>query len=242
MSAAPPAVHVSALEVRFSGFRLGPLDLMVAPGERVALVGPNGAGKSTTMRVLGGRFPGYRGTVRVLGADIAVDRPGHRGRIGYLPERVPAFDWMTAAEHIDFVGAFHERWDAGRARELAEELEIPLETRTSQLSKGNRVKLALVCAEAHRPDLLLLDEPTSGIDPVMRGRLLDRLEHACPCGGDRTLVFSTHILEDVGRIADRVILLRDGRVLADDLVAGFRAEDPDAPLARILEHRLRHDD
>lgn len=227
-------VAVTDLTVRFDGFTLGPLSLELRPGERVALVGPNGAGKSTTLRAIAGRLSRYQGSVRVLGSE-ARDAPVElRSRVGVLGEELLGFDWMTVREHMQLLAAFYPTWDEERVARLARRMELPWDTRLANLSKGNRVKVSLVAALAFGPEVLLLDEPTSGIDPVMRAELLSQVDECAPLGGECAVVFSTHILEDVEALADRVILLSDGRVLRDGRTEELRRRDPDRPLSAIL--------
>jgi ABC-2 type transport system ATP-binding protein len=201
--------------VRYPGFELGPITVHLARGERVALVGANGAGKSTTLRVLGGLLREYRGMAQIEGVEVHAASPEVRERVGILPDRLMGFGWMTVSEHLAFLGAFYRTWDAAYAQHLRERLALPSSTKVAQLSRGMQVKLSLVSAEAFRPPLLLLDEPTSGIDPIMRGEILDIIDGLVPPGGGRTLVYSSHILEDLDRIVSRVLLLKEGRLVED---------------------------
>lgn len=224
--------------VRYPGFTLGPLDVALGAGERVALVGPNGAGKSTTLTAMAGRLRDYRGSLRLAGVEVRSASVKVREGVGVLPESLLGFRWMTVEEHLSFLSAFFPTWDASYARELCDRLDVPRSSLLGNLSKGTRVKVSLVAAEAHRPPLLLLDEPTSGIDPLMRGRLLDVLDRCLSSGGERTLVFSTHILEDLDRIANRVLLLKGGRVVADAGVAELAEDGGGRPLSAIVGRRL----
>ncbi|HSM61059.1 MAG TPA: ABC transporter ATP-binding protein [Longimicrobiales bacterium] len=226
------------LTVSFEGFTLGPLTLDVGPGERVALVGPNGAGTSTTRRSLAGRHTGYAGSARVLGLEVREEPAAARARVGVLPEDALGFGWMTVAEHLRFLSAFFPTWDREYATRLAARTGLPVGTRLANPSKGSRVKLSLVAAEAFRPEVLLLDEPTSGIDPVTRADILALIDECAPRGGGRTVLFSTHILEDVEAVADRVVLLKDGRVLRDAPVHSLRQESPGMPLSTVLLREL----
>ncbi|HKJ01784.1 MAG TPA: ABC transporter ATP-binding protein [Longimicrobiales bacterium] len=233
-------VVMSDFTVEYPEFTLGPLDLSLDRGERVALVGPNGAGKSTTLKGLVGLLPRYGGSVTFDGTELRDAGAEVRARIGVLPERVLGFGWMTVTEHLDFLASFYPTWDFRYAAELAQRLELPESTKVADLSKGNGVKLSLVAAEAYRPPLLLLDEPTSGLDPVMRTEVLDLIEECAPRDGDRTVVFSSHILEDIEAAADRVVMLREGRLLMDASVVELRAGNPGASLSQTLRERLAH--
>ncbi len=235
-------VRLRGFSVRYSNFFLEPLDLSIDPGERVAVVGANGAGKSTTLKAVAGRLRDYEGRVELGGDDIRTQLPEIRAQIGFLPEKLLGFGWMTVGEHLGFLSAFYPTWDHEYADELLERLELPSTSKVGTLSKGMAVKLSLVGAEAYRPRVLILDEPTSAIDPVMRRQLLRIIDGCAPGGGDRLVVFSSHILEDVEFIAERVVLLRRGRIVEDTTTAEMQGRDPDAPLSQILLEALERDD
>jgi len=232
-------IELDAFSVAFPGFSLGPLSVTLHAGERVALVGPNGAGKSTTLRGIAGLLPRmYRGRIRVHGVEVSEAGPEIRRTVGLLPELLGGFGWMTVGEHLAFLRAFHTTWDDAWAEELTARLELPTRTKLANLSKGMRVKLSLVSVEAYRPPVLLLDEPTAGIDPVMRRSLLALLRECAPAGGTRTVVFSSHILEDVEAVSDRVLLLREGRLVGDESVVELRSAREGASVSEQLMRRL----
>ena len=230
------------LRVDYPEFTLGPLDLDFQPGERVALVGANGAGKSTLLKAVAGRMNDYRGTVTVGGTEVRSSLPGIRASIGFLPERLLGFGWLTVGEHLRFLSNFYPTWDDVHATALADRLGLPLNSKVGTLSKGMAVKLSLVAAEAFRPPVLVLDEPTSSIDPVMRGELLQVINESAPEGGHRLILYSTHILEDVEHFADRVVLLRDGRVVGDMSAAEVGGRDSTTPMSTNLYTLLRSTD
>lgn len=235
-------VRLRGFSVRYSNFFLEPVDLSIDPGERVAVVGANGAGKSTTLKAIAGRLRDYEGRVELGRDDIRSQLPEIRARIGFLPEKLLGFGWMTVGEHLSFLSAFYPTWDQEYAEALLERLELPSSSKVGTLSKGMAVKLSLVGAEAYRPPVLILDEPTSAVDPVMRRELLRIIDECAPGGGDRLVVFSSHILEDVEFIAERVVLMRRGRILDDTTTAELRARHPDAPLSQVLLKALERDD
>lgn len=227
-------LELENLTVSYPDFRLGPLTLSLAAGERVALVGANGAGKSTALAALGGRLSRRGGRVLWKGRELETLLPRVRGRIGFLPERFLGYGWMTVDEHLRFLSEFYPAWDREYEADLVSRLRLPRGEKVGTLSKGTRVKLSLVAAEAYRPPLLLLDEPTSGVDPVMRSEMLEMLDACAPAGGDRALVFSSHILEDVVRVCDRLLLLREGALVEDASRAELQARTPGASLSDIV--------
>lgn len=232
------SIVLSDFRVDFPNFSMGPIELDVRAGERLALIGANGAGKSTTLNAIAGRLTEYRGRVEVGGEEVVAQAHRVRESVGLLPERLLGFGWMTVAEHIAFLSNFFPTWDKKHATELLDRLALPAKSKVGTLSKGMQIKLALIGAEAFRPPILLLDEPTSGIDPVMRGELLAVIADCAPRGGERIVVFSSHILEDVERIADRVVLLQSGSVICDMSTEALQATEPGTPISELLYSRL----
>lgn len=234
-----PTITLERFTVHYPAFELGPFDLAFSPGERVAVIGANGAGKSTTLKAIAGQLPAYGGRLEIDGREAKELVPGMRAAVGYLPESLHAFGWMTVAGHLRFLADFFPAWDQDYAYKLLDRMGLPADAKTGTLSKGMRVKLSLVAAEAHRPPLLVLDEPTSAIDPLMRGELLSVIDECAPAGGQRTVLFSSHILEDVERIAERVVFLKKGRLVADMSVSDIRAREPQKPLHELLYATLQ---
>jgi ABC-2 type transport system ATP-binding protein len=236
-----PRVALRQFAVRYPSFTLTPLTLEIRPGERVALVGPNGSGKSTTLRALAGRLPEYDGFILMDGHDLRTRLPLGRREIGLLPETLGGYGWMTVREHLAFLREFYPSWDDAYAAHLADRLGVPLGQPLGRLSKGTRVKASFVAAEAYRPPLLLLDEPTSGLDPAVRGELLGAILSSVDARSDRVVLFSTHLLEDVEFVANRVLLLTNGTLQLDATVTDLRDAHRGASLARILYAALaRH--
>ena len=229
-----PVVTVRNLSVAYDGFTLHPLSFDLYPGDRLALVGPNGAGKSTLLGVLGGLNSAYAGQVLLDGVDLAEALPGIRARIGLLPESPLGFGWMTVAQHLQFLSAFYPTWSAPYCRALLERLALPTDAKVGTLSKGMRVKLAFIAAESFRPPLLLLDEPTSGLDPVVRREFIDVVRSTLAADPARIVVFSTHILEDVEWMADRVLVIDDGRMKANTTISEVSSKHPGESLVRAL--------
>jgi ABC-2 type transport system ATP-binding protein len=180
----------------------------------VGLVGRNGSGKTTLLRVAAGLALPSAGTVRVLGKPSAELGDRELGRIGVVQQTTRFLAWMRVREQLEFVASFHVRWDRELARRLVSELELDLEARVGTLTPGNAQKLALVAALAHRPELVLLDEPVSALDPLAREALLAFL--AGLLGDDETtIVVSSHVLRDVERVVDWIVCLERGRVTVD---------------------------
>ncbi len=189
------------------------VDLAVAQGTVFGLLGPNGAGKSTLLKVLVGHLRPTSGRASVLGQTLADRDASLWLRMGYVAQARYLPGWMSAEECLRFARAFRPRWDDAKGAELASRLEIPLQTKVRDLSRGHYVRLQIALAMSHHPELILLDEPTSGLDPVGRRELLEILieeigQRAC------TVVFSSHLVEDIERMADTVAIMDGGKVLA----------------------------
>ncbi|MBA3890395.1 MAG: ABC transporter ATP-binding protein [Gemmatimonadaceae bacterium] len=228
-----PCIALAGMAVRFGRFTLGPIDLAIQPGEAVALLGANGAGKSTLINALAGRLHAYDGSTTVFGAEVRTHLVETRERVGVLPEKVVAYSWMSVREYLDLHRVMFQRWDDVLERELLRRLRIDPGAAMQQLSRGTRVKVAFIAAAAPSPLLLLLDEPTSGIDPIVREELLAIIRERSAADPRQALVVSTHILEDVPGVANRVLVLREGRLAADIQTSEVLA-DPH-PLQRLRE-------
>ena len=232
IGSAPPgespsqAIALGGVTKRFGAtVALDDVSLTIAPGSICGLVGPNGAGKTTLVRLLLGLERPASGTIRVLGFDPLRDAVALRERIGYLPDTVHADRWMTAAEVLRFCRGLRHRWNAPLAARLVDRLGIPLKTRVGNLSRGTLVKLGLVAAVAPEPELLLLDEPMAGLDPLAREEVVETVIAAAPTR-PWTVLFSSHSLDDVRRLADSIAVAVGGRLVhhgpTDDLLAAVR--------------------
>ncbi len=239
------AARLTGLTKRFPGFELGPLDLDLEPGTVLALVGPNGAGKTTTLNCMAGLLVPDEGGTEVYGLPVHPTRTEYRRDLGYVGEESGFFQRWTAARNLDYLAGVMPGWSSDRARRLAERFALPLEKSVAKLSRGNKTKLALVAAFAHQPRLLLLDEPTAGLDPVVRSEVLDVLWEIIE-DGERAVLYSTHVLSDINRLADELAFLRDGKIIlrtGRDLLAeqwrrvSFRLADEDVELAGVVEHK-----
>ena len=210
-----PAVATHGLTKRYGReTALAGVDLRVPEGAVYALVGANGAGKSTTFKVLMNLERPDAGRAEVLGLDTASHGPRVRAQVGYVPEHhTPAYGWMTCGRLLRHAAAYYPAWEPAYAERRGQALGLEPHRKVSALSKGQARRLQLVLALAHRPALLLLDEPTDGLDPVVRNRTLALLaEHLAD--SPTTLVVSTHHLHELESLADHVGVLSAGRLVA----------------------------
>jgi ABC-2 type transport system ATP-binding protein len=190
-------------------------------GQVYGLVGSNGAGKTTLIKHLLGLLRAATGSVRVFGLDPVRDPVGVLGRVGYLSEERELPEWMRIDELMRYTQAYHPTWDATYARELLETFGLDPSKKIKELSKGMRAQAGLVAAVAHRPELLILDEPSSGLDAVVRRDILDAIVRTVADDG-RTVIFSSHLLEEVERMSDHITMLQDGRVTLNGALEDVR--------------------
>ena len=188
--------------------------LEVRPGEVYGLLGRNGAGKTTAMRILLGFLAPMEGTSELLGVDSGVLTPAVRERVGLVSEGHALYGWMSVAEVLEFEAGTRPRFDLAKARALRERLALDPNAKVAKLSRGQRAQLSLLAATCGRPELLVLDDPAMGLDPVVRRDLLGVMIDLLSETG-ASVLFSTHILSDVERIADRVGILHGGRLIVD---------------------------
>ena len=193
------------------------LSLDVPAGSVCALLGPNGAGKTTTLKVLLNLLPPTRGEARVLGVDSRKLSPRELQQIGYVSESQQQPDWMTVRQFLDYCRPFYPTWDQALEKTLLARFELPPERKLKHLSRGMRVKAILLSVLAFRPKVLVLDEPFSGLDPVVREDVTSGLLETAQAG-DWTVLLASHDIEEVERLADRVALLEAGRVWLDETV------------------------
>ena len=191
------------------------LSLDVPRGVVFGLVGENGAGKTTLIRHILGLLRAKEGIVSVFGLDPVRHPVEVLVRIGYLSEDRDLPDWMRVGELMRYTQAFYPDWDESYAEQLRETFELTADVRVKSLSRGERARAGLLVALAHRPDLLLLDEPSSGLDPIVRRDILSAIIRTVADEG-RTVVFSSHLLEEVERVADIVAMIHEGRLVMCD--------------------------
>ena len=182
-----------------------------AMGQVYGLVGANGAGKTTLLKHMLGLLRAATGSVRVFGLDPVRDPVGVLSRVGYLSEERELPEWMRIDELMRYTQAYHRTWDVSYARELIETFGLDPSKKIKELSKGMRAQAGLVAAVAHRPELLILDEPSSGLDAVVRRDILDAIIRTVADDG-RTVIFSSHLLDEVERMSDHVTMMHLGRV------------------------------
>ena len=220
------AITTEGLTKRYRGdvVALDSLDLEVGQGEAFGFIGPNGAGKTTAIRLLMGMLRPTAGRGAVLGFDCRSRGIDVRRRVGYLPGDLRLDQRLTARQSLTWFARLRGDHDMSRAWELAERFDLPLDRPARELSKGNRQKVGLVQAFQHRPPVVILDEPTSGLDPILQQRFQELVVEMRDAGG--TLFISSHVLSELEQTADRVAMLREGRLLAVEDVEKLRAAAP----------------
>lgn len=210
-----PILDVQQLQVRYPRFTLGPVSCAIRPGEMVALLGANAAGKTTLLRAITGRLPKHEGRALLAGRELRSAPPAWRAKVGFAGESPLADPVLRVREWLDFLADIHPGWRRDDVAELLPRLGVDPAAKIGTLSRGTLVKLAFICAEAYRPALLVLDEPTNGLDPVVRQDFVAVLRERFAGVADRALLFSSHLLEDVEALCDRALLIRDGQLVGE---------------------------
>lgn len=235
-----PVVEVQALTRCFGQKRaLDNVSLSIPQGCVFGLVGENGAGKTTLLRHLLGSLRPENGTVRVLGLDPIQDLVKVLSRIGYLSASPELPSWMRVGQLLAFTRPFYTTWDADHVANLVQMFDIDLRAKVKTLSTGQTARVGLVLAMAHRPELLILDEPSAGLDPIVRRDILEAIISSIADRGS-TVVFSSHLLDEVERVSDRLAMIRNGRILECDelgsikhsyrvVTLNFETQQPTAP-------------
>ncbi len=191
------------------------VSLSIPKGVVFGLVGENGAGKTTLLKHLLGLLKPTGGTVRVFGLDPVAEPADVLSRLGFLSEDRDLPLWMRVGQLLNYMSAFYPKWDHDYAAELIQMFDLTTDQRLRTLSRGQLARVGLLIAIAHRPDLLLLDEPSSGLDPVVRRDILGAIIRTVADDG-RTVLFSSHLLEEVQRVSDHVAMLHGGRLLLSE--------------------------
>ena len=200
------------------------LSFAVQPGDVLGLVGPNGAGKTTTLRALAGILQPTSGNIRICGIDLAKEPVKAKARLAFIPDEPQLFDYLTVAEHLQFVTRLYGVTDAEpRIAPLLEELELTSkrDALPTELSRGMKQKLAIACGLLHKPEVLLLDEPLTGLDPVGIRRMKETISARARAG--TAIVLSSHLLHLVEELCTRLLVIRQGRAAAfgtlDEIIA-----------------------
>lgn len=211
-----PAVKINGLTKRYRGKAVvDKLSLSIPRGSVYGLIGPNGAGKSTTLKSLMRLIKISSGSASILGHDVHSDFQAVKSRLGYVPETHHIYRWMKVKRVIAFTRSFYPSWNDEFCNQMLQMMELDPDKKVKQLSKGMLAKLALLLAVSHEPELLVLDEPLSGLDPIVRDEFIDGVLKTI-CERDTTVIFSSHTIGDVQRLADSVGILFNGRLLVND--------------------------
>jgi len=206
------AIETRGLTKKFgSQFAVNGLDLSIPNGSVFGFLGRNGAGKTTTIKMLLGLIKPTSGTARILGLDPKKDAIAMKLQVGYVAENQSMYDWMKVKEIVKFTSGFYPEWDSALASSFCEKFELNPSAKIKTLSKGQQMRLALTLALSSRPRLLILDDPTMGLDPITRKEFLNDIVLAIHEEG-RTVFFSTHILSELERVADSIAILDRGRL------------------------------
>ncbi len=217
----PPIIQTERLTKAYGVHRgITEVDLEVGQGEVFGFLGPNGAGKTTTIRILLDLIRPTSGSARVFDIVSSQDPVAIHARIGYLPGEFTLYDRLTGAETIEYFANLRGGFDRAYSGQLVERLGLDTSRRFREYSRGNKQKVGLICALQHRPELLILDEPTAGLDPLVQQTFNELLFEAKAEG--RTVFLSSHIISEVERTCDRVAIIRDGRIVRLDTVESLR--------------------
>lgn len=208
----------------------------IKTGEIVGFVGPNGAGKSTTMKILTGFIPQTSGEAKINGMDLIEKSLEIRKHIGYLPENNPLYLEMYVKEYLEFVAGIYKLGKKTKARiaEIIEQTGLTIEQKKKigALSKGYRQRVGLAQALIHNPDILILDEPTSGLDP---NQIIEIRNLISEIGKEKTVMLSTHIMQEVEAICDRIIIINKGKIVADDSIDSIYSHSQDHLVTVVVE-------
>ena len=234
------ALEIRGLKKVYGAFTLGPLDLTVPMGAIYGFVGPNGSGKTTTIDLIFGLGQEDSGTITALGFDHRRDAVAMKQQTGYVGPEVAHHAWGRVGRLLAFVKGFYPSWDDAYCQQLMESFGLHPDARIMTLSFGARIKLSLVLALAWRPKLLILDEPTVGLDAISKRQVFAELLAAVE-GEDRAIFISSHALNDLERFADHVGMIRNGRLAFEgsmtEILSRFRLIDLPAEQAARIEHR-----
>lgn len=239
-------IEIENLQMRFGVKEvLKGVSIKVYPGQIIGYIGPNGAGKSTTIKIILGLLEGYQGQIKIFGEEISKDNIEYKKRIGYVPETAEIYDTLTAREYLTFIGELY-----GKDSKVIEQksrkmmsifgIEEAFDSRISSYSKGMKQKVLIISSMIHNPDILFLDEPLSGLDANSVIIVKEILTELAKQG--KTIFYSSHIMDVVEKISTRIILLRDGQILADGSFEELREKSEDKSLEQIFNQLTGFDD
>lgn len=209
------ALEVKGLGKNYGNFALRNLSFSVPQGYITGLIGPNGAGKSTVIKTIMGMVLPEKGRISVLGQPVSGSEGSYKQYIGYISDENIYYEYLTMEQMKRIVAPFYERWDEALFTQYMELFELPKRKKIKDCSKGMKMKFAIALALAHHPTLLIMDEPTAGLDPVFRRELLDLLAEYI-LDENNTILFSTHLTTDLDRVADYVTFLNRGELVFSD--------------------------
>ena len=208
-------VEIDNLRKTYKGFVLDNISLNIPKGSIMGLIGPNGAGKTTSIKILMDMVQAQSGSVRMFGMDHRKNIKHVKNRIGYVGEEHYFYGDKSVAWTGNFVSGFFDNWNTNTFQKLLTDFAISRTKKTRELSKGMKVKLSLAIALSHNPELMILDEPTAGLDPVIRREVLELLR-TFPDDGKKSVIISSHITDDITRIADYVAFLVEGKIVLSE--------------------------
>ena len=218
-------LELKNLQKSYKGFALDGISLNLPKGYILGLIGPNGAGKTTTIKILMNMVKRDGGNVQVFGLDPQKNAKQIKNRVGYLGEEQHFYGNKTVAWTGNFVSVFYDNWDTNTFQSLLTSFEISRTKKTRELSKGMKVRFSLALALSHDPELLILDEPTAGLDPVIRREVLELLRKKSKNEG-KSVIISSHITDDIMRTADLVAFLIEGKIVVvnekDELLSNWK--------------------
>jgi ABC-2 type transport system ATP-binding protein len=222
---AEASIQIKQLSKRYGkspAWALRDLSLAVMPGEIYGFLGPNGAGKSTTIRTLMNFIQPTSGSARILGRDVVQGSVAIKHSVGYLSSDMAMYPKLSGGQFLDYMAQLQGSVDLGYRRQLVKRLQADTGKRLDSLSRGNRQKFAIVQAFMHKPDVLILDEPSSGLDPLMQEAFYELLKEARQRGA--AVFMSSHIMSEVQKVCDRVGIIRDGRLITERSIAQMTQE------------------
>jgi ABC-2 type transport system ATP-binding protein len=237
-------IRVSGLSKRYHKNQvLHNIDLTIQPGELIGYIGPNGAGKSTTIKILCGLIPDFEGEVQVLGQDINKDTQEIKRKIGYIPENAALYETLTPIEYLLFVGQLYQLSESSvklKASELLRlfDLDKAQEARMTTFSKGMKQKVLLISGLLHNPEIIFLDEPLSGLDAnavILVKEILTQLKRS-----GKTIFYSSHIMEVVEKLSDRIIIINGGKIIANGSFQQLHDQAQGGSLEQIFTQLTGH--